>query len=472
MSMTTTLNRVIDGPVDARSNRASRSNASDHAVAHAGQQLLDGVERVLRAPSGRVLGWSLLALHLSRIPAPGPRAHHRRVAAAVLDDAAARGNGQLFALANGDLALLFRPTDDGAGVLGTLARLFKADMPDADALRTLWTLPDAAAPAVAWIRGRVAESDRAPPPPEPPSSTGAVAAMDAVVQSGALSDLMHRQTAVLLRPGRAIPVLPLFREVSISTAVLEARIAGGAATSDPFLFSHLAARLDHRMLGALLQDVPGGGLLSLGLGAAALHVNLTLAGILSPEFARFASACPQAFAAGLRIGVEVPFVEAFADTKSFILARERLRLAGLQMVLDGVSHQVLQVTAPAALEPSLVKLNWSPAMTDAGSELRAAVARLGPDRIVLHRAETEAAIAWGMSHGIMRFQGRCVDAMLASARLRACSSGKSCTLRQCTERASATGPAGRAGCSNLPLLDLSAPVEAPATARSKPAATA
>ena len=216
------------------------------------------------------------------------------------------------------------------------------------------------------------------------------------------------------------------------------------------------------MLGALQRDVPGGGLLSLGLGAAALHVNLTLAGILSKEFARFASACPQALAAGLRIGVEVPFVEAFADVKSFILARERLRLAGLHLILDGVTHHALSVTTPAALEPSLVKLNWLPAMTGAGSGLREAVARLGPDRIVLHRSESEAAIAWGMSHGITRFQGRYVDAMLASARLRNCPSGRSCTLRQCTERASATGPAGRAGCRNLPLLDLGAPIETPA----------
>ena len=221
MSTTTTLNRLIGDLPDARSGRVPRVAAADHVVAHAERQVLDGLERILRAPSGRALGWSLLALHLSRIPPPGARAHHRRVAAAVLDDAAARSNGQLFALANGDLALLFRPADEGAGVLGTLARLFKADVPDADGLHTLWTLPDAAAPAVAWIRGRVAESDRAPPPPEPPSSTGAIAAMDAVVQTGALSDLVHRQTAVLLRPGHAVPVVPLFREVSISTAVLE-----------------------------------------------------------------------------------------------------------------------------------------------------------------------------------------------------------------------------------------------------------
>ncbi len=468
MNRPTTSNRAFDEPPEFRAEvRAGLSGRSDLARVHVGRQLLDAVERILRAPPGRLLGWSLLALHLSRIPPPGPRAHHRRVAATVLDDAASRCSGQLFALPNGDMALLFRPTDAGAALLDILARLFKADVPDAGGLRSLWPLPNATLPTLTWLAERVAEGDQAPMPPEPPSNTGAVAAMDAVVQTGALSDLMHRQTAILLRPGRTVPVVPLFREVTISTAVLEARIAGGQAMADPFLFSHLAARLDRRMLGALKDDVPGGGLLSMGLGAAALHVNMTLAGILSTGFANFASACPQAIAAGLRIGVEVPFVEAFADIKSFILARERLRLAGLHLVLDGVSHHALMVTSPAVLKPSLVKLNWSPAMTAAGADLRDAVLRLGADRIVLHRAESEAAIAWGLSHGITRFQGRYVDAMLAAERLRACPAANGCTMRQCRERASATGPAGRAGCRNVTLLDLGAPIYLEAVGRDR-----
>lgn len=436
------------------------TGAQPQAAIHAARKLLDGLERVLRASSSGKGGWSLLALHLSHIPPPGARAHHRRVAGAVLDDAAGRWNGQLFAMANGDLALLYQPGEGGAPLLDALARLFRADIADTAGLRSLWLLPDDMRPALAYVMERVAEGDRAAPPPEPPSSTGAIAAMDDLVQTGTLSDLMHRQTAVLMRPGRGVPLVPLFREVAISMSVLEARIAGGHAMADPFLFSHLAARLDRRMLGALRDDVPGGGLLSMGLGAAALHINMTVAGILSQGFANFAAATPQAIAAGLRVGVEVPLVEAFADVKAFILARERLRQAKLALILDGLNHQMLTLTNPGTLEPSLVKLSWSPAMPDAGPELAAAVARLGPERVVLHRTENEAAVAWGLKHGIMRFQGRFIDAMLAAARLRGCSQAKACTLRQCLERASATGPAGRAGCRNLPLLDLGAPIAA------------
>ena len=420
--------------------------------------MLDRVERILRAPAGRLAGWALLALHLSRIPPPGARSHHRRVVAAVLDDAAGRYEGQVFALAGGDIALLFRPNGSVTALLDVLARLFRADVPDAATLYSLWPLPEAGAPMLAFVMAGVREGDRTAPVPEPLSSTTAIAAMDGIVQTGMLSDLMHRQTAVLLRPGRSVAVVPLFREVAIATAVLEARIAGSHATADPFLFAHLAVRLDHRMLHDLRHDIPAGGLLSMGLGSASLHINMTLAGILSQGFADFAAASPKAIAAGLRIGVEVPFVEAFADIKSFIVARERLRLAGLHLVLDGISHQALAVTCPGVLAPSLVKLTWSPAMQDAGPALGAAVARLGPDRIVLHRSDGEAAIAWGMAHGISRFQGRYIDTMLAAERLRSCVSASHCTLRQCRERASATGAAGRVGCRNPRLLDLGAPV--------------
>ena len=455
MSWTTTSKSIPDDGV-------VRRPSPEGAVLHAERQLLDAVERLLRAPPGRLTGWGLLALHLSRIPPPGARAHHRRVASAVLDDAAARCSGQLFSLGNGDMALVFRPGEPAPTLLAVLARLFKADVPDPDGLCSLWPLPQAMRPALTYISERVAEGDRAAPKPEPLSSTSAIAAMDAIVQSSALSDLMHRQTAILLRPGQANPIVPLFREVGISTAVLEARIVGGTATADPFLFTHLAARLDHRMLGDLRRDVPSGGLLSLGLGAAALHINMTLAGILSQGFANFADASLAAVAAGLRIGVEVPFVEAIADINAFILARERLRLAKLHLVLDGISHQALMLSAPGLLEATLMKLSWSPGMRDAGPGLDDAISIAGPQRILLHRTENEAAIAWGLARGITRFQGRYVDTMLAAERLRACPAAGGCTLRQCSERASATGLAGRAGCRNLPLLDLGAPVQAAA----------
>ncbi len=403
-----------------------------------------------------------LVLHLSRIAPAGPRPHHRRVARAVMEDAAQRQAGQVFALHNDDLLLLFRADDGNCPLAATLARLFEADMPDPAGLTTLWALEQDGAALLRYAQARVLDAQPDPAGAEPKGSAQAIDALEAVVGQGRITDLTHRQTAVLLMPGREAGLQPLFRETSFSIAALEARAAAsGQAHADPFLFRHLASRLDARMLDVLRRDLQTDGPLTAGARGAGprLHLNLTLAGILSERFAQFAAACR---AIGAQVGVEVPLVEACADPEAFAAARIRLHFAGLSLVLDGVSHHALMLTAPAALEPDLVKLDWSPRLSEAGAAVERAVAALGEDRVVLHRAETEDALSWGLAHGIRRFQGRWVDTMLAAKRMGACGSGRHCALRQCVERAAATGPSGRAGCGNPALLEASPRVTRPA----------
>ncbi len=400
-----------------------------------------------------------LVLHLSQMAPPAPHPHHRRIARAVMDDAAQRQAGQVFALLNDDLLLLFRPGDGAGPLVATLARLFQADAPDPAGLTTLWSLERDGAALLRYAEARVADPLPDPASSEPKGSAQVIDALGSVIEHSRITDLMHRQTAALLVPGREARLQPLFQEISFSVAVLEARIAAaGQAHADPFLFRHLASRLDGRMLDALRQDLQANGPLTAGARGRGpmLHFNLTLSGILSDPFARFAAACR---AVGAQVAVEIPLVEACADPEAFMAARTRLRFAGLSLVLDGVSHHALMLTVPAVLEPDLVKLDWCPRLPEAGAAVAQAVAALGEGRVVLHRADTEEAMNWGLAHGIRRFQGRWVDAMLAAKRIGACGPGR-CSMRQCVERASATGPAGRAGCGNPALLDAASLVEA------------
>ena len=64
---------------------------------------------------------------------------------------------------------------------------------------------------------------------------------------------------------------------------------------------------------------------------------------------------------------------------------------------------------------------------------------------------------WGLAQRLRMFQGRHVDQMLGVQRMLGCPDASACTLRQCVERASATGGAGRRSCTNLPLLDAGVP---------------
>ncbi|HYZ61890.1 MAG TPA: hypothetical protein VE650_05500, partial [Acetobacteraceae bacterium] len=337
-----------------------------------------------RAVRTRRPGWLALGLHLSRLVSPAPRPHHRRIARAVLDDAAARQEGQLFPLDNGDIVLLWQASDAGTGLAATLARLFQVDAPNPDVLLTRWLLPSDVDALLAYVD--FAEAEAAARPPSPPvlaEPSGSVTVIDAIaglIDTSPINDLLQRQTAVLITPGGPVKLLPLFREITFSIAMLEARVAAaGHAGADPFLFRHLAHRVDGRMLHAMAEDLRDEGRLLRWVreGGPALHVNLTLSGILSPGFAGFAAACQ---ATGARVGVEIALLDACADPEAFLLARERLRLAGLGFVLDGVSHHGLLITSPSALQPDLVKLDWSRQVPEAGRPLERAIEAVGPGR--------------------------------------------------------------------------------------------
>lgn len=363
----------------------------------------------------------------------------------MLNDAALNHSGEVFSRGGGDLVLLCQPAG-AAELLASLGRLFSADAPAADGLLSLWTLPHDSSLLEAYL-GRTAVSSA--PPEEPDAAPAAIGALDSLIGTTHLSDLIRRQTAIHLTPGG---MGVLYRELSFSVPALNARMNDGAPVdADPYLFRHLAARLDARMIDLVSHELTGH---QKSTPRPTLHLNLTLQAILSPAFLRLAEIVR---AAPAQIGVEIALVEAYADPLMFAAARMALRAHGFTVVLDAVSYSALLITRPAALAPDLVKLDWAPRMAalDEPEQQRvaAAIQHLGPQRIVLQRAETEDAIAWGVAHGIARFQGRHVDAILAASRMAVCAHAAGCKLRQCVERAAATGTAGRSGCRDTALLD-------------------
>jgi hypothetical protein len=361
------------------------------------------------------------------------------------------------------------------GLPEVFARLLRADMSDPGQLVSVWNLENESEVLLAYTSTRTRASGAAQPRDDFAGQTSLVDGFGRVMDQVNLGDVVQRQTAILLRPGEATGFTPIYRELSFAIPALEARLAEtGQARVDPFLFRHLAARLDQRMLAGMAASVGRGGPLDPSQGETGAlpmtHMNLTVAGLLSPAFATLAQACRR-IAAKLAIGVDV--MEAAADRAGFETARARIAEAGFSFVLGGVSHLSLLIADPAPWRPDLLKLDWSPRLPDLpegeAQVISAAMAKIGSERIVLRRADSEAAVHWGLAHGIRRFQGRHVDIMLGAGRMVSCSGAASCTLRQCIERASTIAPAGRAGCSNLALLDQAAPVtKHPATVMQRP----
>ena len=367
-----------------------------------------------------------------------------------MQDAAERGEGQVFSLRNGDILLLSRDgAQPSAVVTDRLRRLFGREAGEAGGIVSEWRLPDGSPELLAYTAERLREpevvttKEAASPPAE------IVDAVAIAIAGARPQDIIQRQAAVQLDPNGGEPAAAMrvsYRELTFSLDVLETRLPETMRPGqDPALLLHLGRYLDQRMLQILALERGSSAPLDIGANSTfALHLNLSLPGALSEALAALAAQCR---AVGRPLGVEVSMLEAVADPSTFDRARVRLKELGVRLILDGVTHLALQLTRPAMLRADLLKLIWSPRILDMPKEelaaLTRAVAESEPARIVLQRAETEAAVRWGLTNRIRLFQGRHVDQMLAVQRMLACPGAPACTLQQCVERARATG-GGRA----------------------------
>ncbi len=408
--------------------------------------LLDILQRAMRAPGTRIA----LVLHLSRLRPPAPRPHHRRVARALLHDTAEHHDGQVFALRNGDLVLLCENSQAGLRIARRLTRpagylapdalpamllhLMRIDTPDPAQLLSVWQLATAGPAALAYAQARL---------------TDAVAPLGEDVGFGSTATLARlvdrpetellRQTAVLL--AGAGQLRPLFHELVFAPPAQR--------LEDPFLHRHLAERLSRTMLAALDSATAQPGRWAIPRdGRPMLHIDMTLAAIEAIGVADIAARVA---------GVEIALQDAVGNLDRYHRVRLQLQNAGVRVVLDHVPHRALFMLRSASLQADLLKLDWSAhlAALDLPERPIAANNPAGPGagQIVLHRAATEAALRWGLKQGIRRFQGLHVDAMQAAERMLVCPHAAGCGLGQCRERATATLPAGRLQCHNLPLLD-------------------
>ena len=439
--------------------RTTRIVLPEDQPATAEHLLQEAVRRALRKPAGRLA----LVLHLSALTPPAPFPHHRRIARSVLEDAAQLHGGEVHSLGNGDVVLLCHlpARGDPAQFRAALQHLFQIDAEQPQALISTWLLDRERPALLAYVAERMRQATgqpnpaplglMAPPPPEPPESQS---------QSiGPIAGLMRRQTAIRLEPqvsggaprGR---MRPLFREVSVSMAALDRRVtAVRQARTDPFLLRTLATELDELVLEEMLGELPeAAGLRPAGgiADAVKLHLNLSVAGILSETFTRFAQS-------GSAVAIEVQMIEVCADPAAFAAARARIADAGFALVLDGISHLALGLVSPAALHPDMVKLEWSPRLAQAPSQesgrIGEALAALHPDRVILDRADSEQALRWGLARGLRNFQGAYPDVLQATQRLGSCAAGRHCTLWQCESRAAAVDRPTRAECGNHLMLD-------------------
>ncbi len=420
-------------------------------------RLLALAQRAQRVPLPRVA----LVLHLSRLASP--RLAHRRIALAVIQEAAERLDGQVFPLHSGDVVLVCQDTaGDLAGLAQTLARLFRAATPDGRAPIAIFAL---ATDADALADYAAAQASAGPQNVEedPSCSPSTVDEIEAALTPLPLPTLLRRQSIIrLLRtPAGGRRLQPIAHEIGYEpTAWRGQHPRSTLVLADPGLSRHLGERLDQRLLIGLTATLGTGQPLDAVRTQRAgpgYLVRMTLASVVSERFLALVAACRPH---DVRLGVSLSFVDACADPGGYARARAALAEAGFFLLLGAITPAQLALTRPWTLQPDMLAIDLPPgAVALGGTEaerLAQALGALGPERVVLRQTGSAAALEWALGQGVELVQGAHVEAMLAAQRMQVCPHAGGCSFRQCADRAATLDDAGRSGCANLALLDQAA----------------
>ena len=240
-----------------------------------------------------------------------------------------------------------------------------------------------------------------------PLTPEVLARIEGSLVSADLSNLVRRQF-VCAFDSKKRPE-PFFSELFISIADLRETVVPGVnLTANRWLFQHFTETLDRRMLAMLSKTdritISGD-----------ISFNLNVATLLSNDFLTF----DDNITAGRRgaMIIELQQVDIFADLGAFLFAREFTQDKGYRILLDGITHQTMDLVDRDRLGVDLVKLIWNPALVDGGEAMhqrvRDFIQRTGEHKVVLCRVDSREAIDFGTSVGILLYQGRHVENLIA-----------------------------------------------------------
>jgi len=390
--------------------------------------LLDYVERLARFRERR----RAVQIRLSQLAPFHRLEHHQRAARAAIEPVVKKFDGALFTLTSGDLMLLTRDASiaDIDEAITRLRALFGADPLLAkigngeDRFCVWYDIEHDYNRLLATVKALMAARRSERPTGLPTAAAVKAAAVKAagrtaldprqlyeverVVATADLSSLIRRQPVVFLAQG--IPAQILFHEYYVSIPDLRDTVLPGFdLVADRWLFQHLTATLDARMLAHFTRgDAAMGPKFSL---------NLTLRTVLSPAFLDFDAQLR--LRSGTGMTVELQLLDIVAQMSECRFARELLKNRGHHLCLDGLDAFSFLTIDHQRLGMDLIKLRWETGLAEAlasghAEDLRQAVSTFGRDRVILCRCDSDRALAFGESLGITIFQGRHVDSLIAT----------------------------------------------------------
>jgi c-di-GMP-related signal transduction protein len=118
-----------------------------------------------------------------------------------------------------------------------------------------------------------------------------------------------------------------------------------------------------------------------------------------------------------KVVIELQQIDIFSDLDNFFYARNWLKDRGYRVLVDGLNPISLHYFDPGQLEADYYKVGWGLEFTETESiedhaKIGDAVEKIGVDRFIVARAESEEAVRWALTLGIRRFQGFFIDQLV------------------------------------------------------------
>lgn len=402
-------------------------DAQKSAIPSQENLILDYVRRLEKHRAGR----RVVHVHLSQLRPYNRREQHIRAATSSFDPLISSMDGQLFALRNSDLIFAFkaeaRPrvetvvqkvrflfSDDPLiaefdSHHKPFANWYDAETEYDDILRLIQSMAEEEEERHAQVRSRMDARSalRAKQQQGEPLTPDVLTRVEDALGRADLSNYVRRQFVCRV-DAKLIPDQE-FSELFISINDLrETLMPGVNLTSNRWLFHHLTETLDRRMLSMLSKTdaitITG-----------EISINANVKTLLSDDFQVFDDNV-SASRRGSMI-IELQKEDIFSDLPAFLIAREYVQERGYRVLLDGLTMQTMFIVDRAKLGCDLAKLIWTPALADAGEEvkdrLRDMAAQNGGGKLILCRCDTRESVDFGRSVGIDRFQGRFVEGLIA-----------------------------------------------------------
>ena len=178
-----------------------------------------------------------------------------------------------------------------------------------------------------------------------------------------------------------------------------------------WLFRHLTAKLDQRVLAAILSDIQSNL-------RTPISLSMNLKSVMSEGFTQMVRILSQAQQE--KIIIEIQCVDLMADPGALLFVQSYLGNIGFRLALDGVVMFSFPEFARRDFGFHNLKMRWNEALendfpTEEIRRLEKAISQIGADKVILRHCGTPFSMEFGHKLGVHNFQGRFIDELLNPA---------------------------------------------------------